>query len=66
MDKADMIIGLSEEEWNELVSLEYLITWKYTDNYDEDEKRYMELSKKRWDELERIKREKSINELLWE
>ena len=40
--------GLSDEEWSEIVALDYTLTWRYTDRYEEDLKRYQELSKKRW------------------
>jgi len=39
---------LSEAEWRELVTLDYVLTWRYTDDYDKDLKRYKELSAKRW------------------
>lgn len=38
---------LSEEEWKELVGLEYALAWGYSD----DEKRYKELSERRWKSL---------------
>lgn len=40
--------GLTEDEWKELVTLEYVLTWNYSDNFDVDEKRYLQLSKKCW------------------
>ncbi len=40
--------GLTKEEWTEIVALDYIITWEYTDNLDKDIKRYIELSNKRW------------------
>lgn len=42
---------LSNSEWLELVALEYVLTWNYSDDMDRDEKRYRELSNKRWDSL---------------
>jgi len=39
---------LSEVEWREIVTLDYVLTWRYTDDYDKDLKRYKELSAKRW------------------
>lgn len=39
---------LSEAEWKEIVALDYVLTWRYTDDYDGDLKRYKELSAKRW------------------
>lgn len=42
---------LTEKEWRELVTLEYVLTWGYSDNEKKDEKRYMELSKAKWDSL---------------
>jgi hypothetical protein len=41
---------LTEQEWQELLSLEYVLTWHYTDDFDRDGKRHMELSAKRWGE----------------
>ena len=40
--------GLSEKEWDEIVTLDYILTWHYTNDYDRDLKRYKELSEKRW------------------
>lgn len=45
---------LTDKEWEELVGLEYVLTWRYTDNEEEDERRYKELSEKRWKSLEGI------------
>ena len=42
---------LTEEEWQELVTLDYVLMWHYTDEYEKDLTRYKELSKKRWDSL---------------
>lgn len=39
---------LTEEEWREIVTLDYVLTWRYTDDYAGDLKRYQELSNKRW------------------
>lgn len=56
--------GLSEKEWNELVSLEYILTWNFTDDYDRDEKRYKELSEKRWKNWElQDNRKKKLDKL---
>lgn len=44
---------LTEKERKELSSLDYVLTWGYTDDYDQDLKRYKELSEKRWIERER-------------
>ena len=38
--------NLTEKEWQELVTLDYVLTWGYTDDYEGDLKRYKELSKK--------------------
>ena len=43
-------MNLNDAEWREIVSLDYVLTWRYTDDYDKDLKRYKELSKKRWGE----------------
>lgn len=40
--------GLSEAEWRELVALEYVLTWNYTDDIEKDEKRYRLLSDRCW------------------
>ena len=44
MGKPKYIKNLSDEEWSEIVTLEYVLTWRYTDDYDRDLKRYKELS----------------------
>ena len=41
------IAGLTEKEWKELVALDYVLTWGYTDNEKRDLKRQKELRKKR-------------------
>lgn len=38
---------LTQEEWYELVALDYILTFRYTENYDADLKRYEELINKR-------------------
>ena len=38
--------GLSEDEWQELVSLEYVLTWRYSKDEEQDEKRHKELRDK--------------------
>ncbi len=35
---------LTEQEWQELVSLDYVLTWNYSDNYERDLERYRFLS----------------------
>ena len=42
---------LTDSEWRELVTLEYVLTQGYTDNEVEDSKRHRELSDKRWASL---------------
>ena len=39
---------LTQSEWDEIVTLDYVLTWGYTDDYNNDLKRYKELSAKRW------------------
>jgi len=39
---------LTDKEWKELVALEYVLTWRYTDDEERDDKRYRELSEKKW------------------
>ena len=43
---------LTDKEWQELVALEYVLTWDYSEDKDADEKRYKELSEKKWKSLE--------------
>jgi hypothetical protein len=43
---------LTEEEWQELVTLDYVLTWRYTNDYQRDLKRYNQLSDLRWKSLE--------------
>lgn len=45
---------LTDEEWQELVTLEYVLTWGYSEDKDADEKRYKELSEKKWKSLEEV------------
>jgi len=40
-------MNLTDKEWREIVTLDYILTWRYTDNYEKDLDRYKELSKKR-------------------
>jgi hypothetical protein len=40
--------GLTEAEWREVVGLDYVLTWGYTDDYNNDLSRYKMLSSKRW------------------
>jgi hypothetical protein len=42
---------LTNKEWRELVALEYVLTWRYTDDEERDDKRYRELSEKKWASL---------------
>jgi len=37
---------LSEEEWQEVVALDYILTWRFTNNYERDLARYKELGEK--------------------
>ena len=39
---------LSKDEWQELVALDYVLTWKYSINQEQDLKRYKELSNIKW------------------
>lgn len=39
---------LSQDEWLEILALEYVLTWNYTDDFDKDKRRYIELSNKKW------------------
>lgn len=49
LPQGDVMRGsLSEAEWREIASLDYVLIWRYTDDYDNDLKRYKELSAKRW------------------
>jgi hypothetical protein len=41
-------IEYPKEEWSELVTLDYVLTRNYTDNYERDFKRYRQLSDKWW------------------
>lgn len=43
---------LTEQEWKELVALEYVLTWRYSKDEAEDERRYKELVDKKWKSLE--------------
>jgi hypothetical protein len=40
--------NLPEKEYRELLGLEYILTWGYTNNIDADEQRYKQLSDKKW------------------
>lgn len=40
--------NLTEAEYQELLALEYVLTWRYTNQYEEDTKRYIELVEKLW------------------
>lgn len=48
MEYVDHLKYLTESEWRELVALEYVLTWNYTENREADESRYSYLSNKRW------------------
>ena len=41
---------LTEKEWQELVTLDYVLTWGYSDNEEKDLDRQKELRLKRWGE----------------
>ena len=47
--------GLNHSEWLELGALEYVLTWNYTDDMERDEKRYRELSDRKWAFREQLK-----------
>lgn len=57
-DKFWMHGGLTEEEWNELVGLEYVLT-HYPKHPDADEKRHKFLSDKKWAGLDALAKSKS-------
>lgn len=40
--------GLTGAEWQELVALEYVLTWNYSDNTERDEARMLSLRDKCW------------------
>ena len=40
--------GLTDKEWQELVTIEYVLTWRYSDNEEKDLARQKTLRKKRW------------------
>lgn len=40
--------NLSESEYQELLALEYVLTWMYTHEYEKDNARYMELAHKNY------------------
>lgn len=50
MDKITEFVmsGLSQSEYDELIFLEYILTWGYSKNPIEDELRFAELSDKKW------------------
>lgn len=45
--------SLTEGEWQELLALEYVITWGYTNDIESDWNRYIYLADKRWYSLGR-------------
>ncbi len=38
---------LTNAEWREIVTLEYVLTWNYSDDLKADDERYRELTKKK-------------------
>lgn len=47
-DKVYNIQGnLSDQEWRELLGLEYVLTWQYTDDIEGDTARLLELREKK-------------------
>jgi len=38
---------LSQKEWDELIALEYVLTWGYSDDKEKDFKRHKHLSNKK-------------------
>tara|TARA_B110000858_G_C17603566_1_gene381177 strand:- start:235 stop:444 length:210 start_codon:yes stop_codon:yes gene_type:complete len=56
-------MNLTDAEWREIVSLDYVLTWRYTDDYEKDLKRYKELSKKRWCDCKLERHERAKMEL---
>lgn len=43
---------LTDKEWSELITLEYVLTWGYSDDLKKDEERYQILSDKKWKTIE--------------
>lgn len=43
--------NLTDLEYRELLALEYVLTWGYSEDVDVDDKRYKELSKIKWDTM---------------
>lgn len=43
--------NLSEDEWREYVTLEYVLTWGYTHEYEKDYARFKELQIKEYPQL---------------
>lgn len=41
-----MVISVTDDEWVELVTLDYVLTRGYSDNKDLDEEKYKQLSNK--------------------
>ena len=39
--------SLTDKEWQELVAIEYVLTWRYTDTPEKDTKRLQELRRKK-------------------
>lgn len=50
MGEIDFKGNLTDEEWREIVTLDYILTQGYSDDLEQDEKRYKELSKKKHDD----------------
>jgi hypothetical protein len=47
MEDSKWYLGdLTEKEWNELVTLEYVLTFRYSNDYEADDRRYRELAPK--------------------
>lgn len=42
--------NLTDDEFKEIASLDYILTWEYSDDFDKDLKRYKELSKKKYND----------------
>jgi len=48
MSNQDPFYGFTKDKLLELVGLEYVLTWRYSDNLSRDEKRHRELSDELW------------------
>ena len=47
-DDSNQFNGLTTEEYREMVTLEYILTFGYTEEVERDEFRYKELTTKHW------------------